>query len=98
MFTIGALSQYKMFIIFEGICSIEKLYNIFIPTDARQSSVIAGPKRPTGRPPEGPDSDPIRIRAARELIKKIQIVTLNDDLGFYRPANWVNPTEKPTTP
>ena len=57
-----------------------------------------GPKRPTGRPPEGPDSDPIRIRAARELIKKIQIVTLNDDLGFYRPANWVNPTEKPTPP
>ena len=54
--------------------------------------------RPTGRPPEGPDSDPIRIRAARELIKKIQIVTLNDDLGFYRPANWVNPTEKPTPP
>ena len=42
MFTIGALSQYKMFIIFEGICSIEKLYNIFIPTDARQASVIAG--------------------------------------------------------
>ena len=36
------LSQYKMFIIFEGICSIEKLYNIFIPTDARQASVIAG--------------------------------------------------------
>ena len=42
MFTIGALSQYKMFIIFEGICSIEKLYNTFIPTDARQASVIAG--------------------------------------------------------
>ena len=61
-------------------------------------SLCAGPKRPTGRPPEGPDSDPIRIRAERELIKKIQIVTLNDDLGFYRPANWVNPTEKPTPP
>ena len=50
MFTIGALSQYKMFIIFEGICSIEKLYNIFIPTDARQASVIAGRCAPHRRP------------------------------------------------
>ena len=67
--------------------------------DGQSPAPSPRPKRPTGRPPpEGPDSDPIRIRAARELIKKIQIVTLNDDLGFYRPANWVNPTEKPTPP
>ena len=66
--------------------------------DGQSPAPSPRPKRPTGRPPEGPDSDPIRIRAARELIEKIQIVTLNDDLGFYRPANWVNPTEKPTTP
>ena len=59
---------------------------------------VLDPSAPLAAPPEGPDSDPIRIRAARELIKKIQIVTLNDDLGFYRPANWVNPTEKPTPP
>ena len=34
--------MYSISIIFEGICFIEKLYNIFIPTDARQASVIAG--------------------------------------------------------
>ena len=60
--------------------------------DGQSPAPSPRPKRPTGHPPEGPDSDPIRICAARELIKKIQIVTLNDDLGFYRPANWVNPT------
>ena len=66
--------------------------------DGQSPAPSPRPKRPTGRPPEGPDSDPIRIRAARELIENIQIVTLNDDLGFYRPANWVNPTENPTPP
>ena len=59
---------------------------------------LLDPSAPLAAPPEGPDSDLKRIRVARELIENIQIVTLNDDLGFYRPANWVNPTEKPTTP
>ena len=36
------LAYVVFLVIFEGICSIEKLYNIFIPTDARQASVIAG--------------------------------------------------------
>ena len=34
--------MYSISVIFEAICSIEKLYTKFIPTDTSHASVIAG--------------------------------------------------------